>query len=146
VVLVGITFLDWNVVEALGFGVVTLVPCESRTVGSGEESWARLTVGWKIEGAWCNEWFSTGVALEIGLSRDAATEWDFERSGFGVWVTTGGALGSVRSHAKEGGGSLSGAWTIDGFYVSADVAFVGALVGFMFNELEGVLEVSECEV
>jgi len=146
VVLVGITFLDWNEVEALGFGVVALVPCESRTVGSTEESWAWLTTGWEIDGAWCDEWFPAGMALEIGLSRDAAAEWDVERSGFGAWVIVGGALGSVGSHAKEGGGSLSGAWIVDGFHVSADANFVGALVGFVCNELEGVLEVSECEV
>ena len=143
---VGITFLDWSEVEALGFGVVALVSSKSRTVGSGEESWAWPTTGWKIEEAWCGEWFPAGMALEIGLSRDAATEWDVEMSGFGAWITAGGALGSVRSHAKEGGASLSGAWTVDGFHVSADAAFVGSLVGFVFNEVEGVLEISECEV
>ncbi|KAL9277030.1 hypothetical protein ACSQ67_025450 [Phaseolus vulgaris] len=108
VVLVGITFLDWNEVEALGFGVVALVPCESRTVGSTEESWAWLTTGWEIDGAWCDEWFPAGMALEIGLSRDAAAEWDVERSGFGAWVIVGGALGSDGSRKKKNEGSRLG--------------------------------------
>ncbi|KAL9323966.1 hypothetical protein ACSQ67_008823 [Phaseolus vulgaris] len=94
-------FLDWSEVEALGFGVVALVSSKSRTVGSGEESWAWPTTGWKIEEAWCGEWFPAGMALEIGLSRDAATEWDVEMSGFGAWITAGGALGSVSCGIEE---------------------------------------------
>jgi len=89
VVLVEITFLGWNEVETLGFGVVGLVPCESRTVGSAEELCVWLTIGWEFERAWCGEWFTAGVALEIGVSRDAAVGWDIERSGFGAWVTVG---------------------------------------------------------